>query len=50
MIDKNRYAEWIPQYEQREPETYRYIRGMMDGEFHQVLENAGYRVYARNGL
>ncbi len=50
VIDKNRYAEWIPQYEQREPETYRYIRGMMDREFHQVLENDGYRVYARNGL
>ena len=50
VIDKNRYAEWIPQYEQREPETYRYIRGMMDGEFHQVLENGAYRVYARNGL
>jgi hypothetical protein len=50
VIDKNRYDEWIPQYEQREPETYRYIRGMMDREFHQVLENAGYRVYARNGL
>ena len=43
VIDKNRYAEWIPQYEQREPETYRYIRGMLDGEFHQVLENDGYR-------
>jgi hypothetical protein len=50
VIDKNRYAEWIPQYEQREPETYRYIRGMMDGEFHQVLENGAYQVYARNGL
>ena len=50
VIDKNRYAEWIPQYEQREPETYRYIRGMMDREFHQVLENDGYQVYARNGL
>jgi hypothetical protein len=50
VIDKNRYAEWIPQYEQREPETYRYVRGMMDREFHQVLENDGYRVYARNGL
>ena len=31
VIDKNRYDEWIPQYEQREPETYRYIRDMMDG-------------------
>jgi len=50
VIDKNRYAEWIPQYERREPETYRYIRGMMDGEFHQVLENGAYQVYARNGL
>jgi hypothetical protein len=50
VIDKNRYAEWIPQYEQREPETYRYIRGMMDGEFHQVLENGAYQVYAWNGL
>jgi hypothetical protein len=50
VIDKNRYAEWIPQYEQREPETYQYIRGMMDREFHQVVENDGYRVYARNGL
>jgi len=50
VIDKNRYDEWIPQYEQREPETYRYIRGMMDGEFHPVLENAAYRIYARNGL
>ncbi len=47
VIDRNRYAEWIPQYEQREPETYRYIRGMMDGEFHQVLENSEYRIYAR---
>jgi hypothetical protein len=50
VIDKNRYDEWIPQYEQREPETYRYIRAMMDGEFHQVLANDGYRIYARNGL
>jgi len=49
VIDKNRYAEWIPQYEQREPETYRYIRGMMDAQFHQVLENASYKIYARNG-
>ena len=50
VIDKNRYAEWIPQYQQREPETYRYIRGMMDGEFHAVLKNDAYQVYARNGL
>ena len=49
MIDQNRYAEWIPQYQQREPETYRYIHDMMDREFHQVLDNAGYKVYARNG-
>jgi hypothetical protein len=50
VIDKNRYAEWIPQYEQREPETYRYIRAMIDRDFHQVLENPAYQVYARNGL
>jgi Dolichyl-phosphate-mannose-protein mannosyltransferase len=50
VIDKNRYGEWIPQYEQREPETYRYIRGMMEREFHQVLGNGAYQVYARNGL
>ena len=49
VIDKNRYAEWIPQYEQREPETYRHIHNMMDREFHQVLQNDAYRVYARNG-
>jgi hypothetical protein len=50
VIDRNRYAEWIPQYEQREPQTYRYIRGMMDREFHLVLENGAYTVYARNGM
>ena len=50
VIDKNRYAEWIPQYQQREPETYRYIHGMMEREFHEVLENSAYQVYARNGL
>ena len=50
VIDKNRYAEWIPQYERREPETYRYIHGMMEREFHEVLENSAYQVYARNGL
>ncbi len=50
VIDRNRYAEWIPQYEQREPQTYRYIRSMMAHEFHQVLENSAYTVYARNGL
>jgi hypothetical protein len=50
VIDKNRYAEWIPQYEHREPATWRYIRGMMDGEFHPVLSNEGYQVYARNGM
>jgi hypothetical protein len=50
VIDRNRYAEWIPQYEQREPQTYRYIHTMMSREFHQVLENSGYTVYARNGL
>lgn len=49
VIDKNRYAEWIPQYQQREPETYRYIHNMMDREFHQVLENGAYEVYVRNG-
>jgi len=49
VIDKNRYAEWIPQYEQREPDTYRYIHDMMEREFHQVLDNPGYKVYARNG-
>jgi hypothetical protein len=50
VIDNNRYAEWIPQYERREPETYRYITGMMQREFHQVIDNPGYKVYARNGL
>jgi hypothetical protein len=50
VIDKNRYAEWIPRYEEREPETYRYIRGMMDREFHEVLENGAYHVYARTGF
>jgi hypothetical protein len=30
VVDKNRYAEWIPQYELRAG-TYRYIRGMIDG-------------------
>ena len=49
VIDQNRYAEWIPQYEQREPQTYRYIHDMMAREFHLVLDNAGYKVYARNG-
>ena len=50
VIDQNRYAEWIPQYEQREPPTYRYIQEMMARDFHQVLDNAGYKVYARNGM
>jgi hypothetical protein len=50
VIDQNRYAEWIPQYQLREPETYRYIRGLMDREFHEVLQNNAYQVYARNGL
>jgi len=50
VIDHNRYAEWIPQYEQREPETYRYIRTMLDGDFHVVMENGAYTVYARNGV
>jgi hypothetical protein len=48
VIDQNRYAEWIPQYEQREPQTYRYIHDMMAREFHQVLDNAGYKVYEKN--
>ena len=48
VIDTNRYAEWIPQYEQREPQTYRYIRDMMSHEFHPVLDNPAYKVYARN--
>ncbi|MEO8367768.1 MAG: glycosyltransferase family 39 protein [Candidatus Solibacter sp.] len=50
VIDGNRYAEWIPQYEVREPETYRYIRTMLDGQFHVVMENPAYKVYARNGV
>ena len=50
VIDRNRYAEWIPQYEEREPDTYRYIRTMLDGEFHVVMENPAYKVYARNGV
>ena len=48
VIDQNRYAEWIPQYEQREPQTYRYIQDMMAREFHPVLDNAGYKVYEKN--
>jgi hypothetical protein len=48
VIDHNRYEEWIPQYEQREPRTYRYIQDMMAREFHQVLDNAGYKVYEKN--
>jgi hypothetical protein len=48
VIDANRYAEWIPQYEQREPQTYRYIHDMMAREFHPVLDNPAYKVYARN--
>ncbi len=48
VIDQNRYAEWIPQYEQREPDTYRYIHDMMAREFHQVLDNPAYKVYARH--
>jgi hypothetical protein len=47
VIDQNRYAEWIPQYQQREPETYRYIHDMIDREFHPVLDNAGYKVYEK---
>ena len=50
VIDRNRYAEWIPQYERREPRTYRYIHDMMALEFHQVVDNPGYKVYARNGM
>jgi hypothetical protein len=49
VIDQNRYAEWIPQYQQREPQTYSYIHDMMARDFHLVLDNAGYKVYARNG-
>jgi len=49
VIDNNHYAEYIAQYEQREPDTYRYIHDMMAREFHQVLDNPGYKVYARNG-
>jgi len=49
VIDNNHYAEYIAQYEQREPDTYRYIHDMMAREFHQVLDNTGYKVYARNG-
>ena len=48
VIDTNRYAEWIPQYERREPETYRYIHDMMTREFHPVLDNPAYKIYARN--
>jgi len=50
VIDRNRYAEWIAQYEQREPDTYRYIRAILDREFHVVMENGSYTVYARNGV
>ena len=50
VIDRNRYAEWIPQYQQREPQTYRYITDMMQRDFHQVLDNAGYQVYEKNIL
>jgi hypothetical protein len=48
VIDTNRYGEWIPQYERREPQTYRYIHDMMTREFHPVLDNPAYKVYARN--
>jgi hypothetical protein len=48
VIDKNRYEEWIPQYELREPATFHYIQDMMH-EFHPVLSNDAYHLYARNG-
>jgi hypothetical protein len=50
VLDKNRYQEWIPQYETREPATYRYIRDMMDHQFHFVMDTGAYKLYARNGL
>ena len=49
VIDKIRYAASIPRSEQSEPPTWRYIQDMMR-DFHPVLSNDGYQVYARNGL
>ena len=49
VIDKNRYEEWIPQYESREPATYQYIQTLMR-DFHPVLATPAYHLYARNGL
>ncbi len=49
VTDKNRYEEWIPQYETREPATWRYIQDLMR-EFHPVYSNEAYHLYVRNGL
>jgi 4-amino-4-deoxy-L-arabinose transferase-like glycosyltransferase len=50
VIDKNRYADWIPTMATLEPEHYRQVRDLMDRNFHLVFDRDAYKIYARNGL
>jgi len=50
VLDKNRYQEWIPQFETSEPDTHRYITAMLAQQFHPVMANGAYKLYQRNGV
>ena len=47
VIDKNRYEEWIPQLEKRDPAAYQYITSMMQRDFRLVLDRGNHKVYSR---
>ncbi len=47
VIDKNRYDEWIPLLKEQDPPAYRYATGMMEHEFHLLLDRGAYKVYGR---
>jgi 4-amino-4-deoxy-L-arabinose transferase-like glycosyltransferase len=50
VLDKNRYQEWIPQFQTTEPDTYQHITTMLARQFHPVMANGAYKLYERNGV
>lgn len=47
VIDKPRYQDWIGNLQRVEPETHRYIEGLLQNEYELTYEDGIYRIYER---
>src|SRR5205814_159276 len=47
VLDHNRYLEFIANLENQEPETFKFIKGMLGANYQLVFDSKGYEIYAR---